>query len=190
MKKDKISNKYKSSKFKENLYYSFSNIYVDALLGTMVLLTVLLAVAPSKEKGKVENNSGNSKSVEYTLTPEELQSSSLNDDKIDLFNYEKHIAYHTQKSGIDMDGVINNPRYFASLPYDYRNIIVLVKDLRKDKLENYLNMLITPEEAVSFDKELVERMKDEDVKKYSFENMLKFEDYRIMETVKEANNQR
>lgn len=82
-----------------------------------------------------------------------------NELEINLKDYERKIAYHTQKSEVSMDGVIGNPLYFGQLTSDYKSIIVLVKDLAPSKLEEYLNMEISEEEAVLFEKELVEKIK-------------------------------
>ena len=87
----------------------------------------------------VENTLG--EDVQYVMSDEYTQ-------------YERHIAYYTQKSGITMDGAITKPAYFVKVPAEFKNAIINVKDLNKELLKEYLSMKFTKEEQIQFECEL------------------------------------
>lgn len=68
----------------------------------------------------------------------------------------RKLAFFIQKSEIRKDGSIKNPRYFMSLPLEYRYAIIRLKDYEKyADLFNYcLHTKISDEEKVRFEKEL------------------------------------
>lgn len=92
-----------------------------------------------KKNEYVENTLG--KDVQYVISDEYKQ-------------YERNIAYYTQKSGITMDGAITKPAYFVKVPAEFKNAIINVKDLNKELLKEYLSMKFTKEEQIQFEYEL------------------------------------
>lgn len=87
----------------------------------------------------VENTLG--EDVQYVMSEEYKQ-------------YEKHIAYYTQKSGITMDGAITKPAYFVKVPAEFKTAIINVKDLNKELLKEYLSMKFTKEEQIQYERDL------------------------------------
>ncbi len=69
----------------------------------------------------------------------------------------RKIAFFIQKSEIQKDGSIKNPKYFMSLPLEYRYAIIRVKDYETylDLFDYCLHTKISDDEKVRFEKELL-----------------------------------
>ena len=69
----------------------------------------------------------------------------------------RKIAFFMQKSKIREDGSIKNPKYFMSLPIEYRHIIIRLKDYGKySELFHYcLRLKINKNEKIIFEEELL-----------------------------------